>query len=516
MIHGPLTLLMRSVRADALKRRAHFLRLASVILILCFLFFAHFHSSTTSAPGLTFFHSIANLGLALISLAGVGHFCNSITEEKEEGTLGLLLLANISAMGILLGKSTNRILSVLLIFAAQFPFALLAITLGGISVTQIIATFIALGGYLFLIANFGLLMSVWAKRSQEAAAGMVLVLLFLFGFAPAFSESVGRLSKSYLANQTWLINTAARIEKFHQSTSVINQLDAIFTTSGDYSVFSWQFFASIAFGVLAFLVAWISFRRILWAPDVDRPERFILGAKKRRWSPFLGRPWKNAIAWKDFHFMSGGLPGLVIKSLFYGIAGSQCFYFRKEIAKGLQMDGGLLFRDLLLCILSLEVLVLASRFFQIERKSGTLPTLLMLPKTVTRISYAKIVGCLLSLAPTTIALLVTEQILWRQIGADRFVYTDRMVMLICGLLLLSHLTVLCSVIVKWGALPLAIGLSLIAWTMFLPFIAVAMSLIRSANQGEVAEISPMIYATGILCAGIQIEISNRVRRLAGT
>lgn len=518
MIHGPMTLLMRSVRADALKRSAHLLRIGSVLLIFCFLLAAHLKSSfsTSSAPGLQFFQSIAYLGLALTTLAGVGHFSHSITEEKEEGTLGLLLLANISPLGILLGKSTSKILTVLLLFAAQFPFALLAITLGGISVAQIVAIFVALGSYLFLIANVALLTSVWAKRSSQAASGMVLFLILLFGLAPAFSATVGRLKPSIISFMPWIQPVSDQLDQLHQSVSVIKQFDLIFEGNARFSILSWQCWSSLLLGGCAFLLAWESFRRFVWAPDVDKPQRLLFRSPTRRWSPLVGRVWRLANAWKDYHFLTGGHLSFVLKIVVYAMAAWCCLHFRQEIRKGLDVDGVLMFRNVMLVILSLEVLILSGQFFQFERISGTLPTLLMLPYTVGRISYSKLSGCFISLIPTVAALLVAEELIKIHVPIERFVSTKYMFQLTCALLVLGHLTVLCSLIVNRGSLPLAMGLSLIFGMLFAPFVTIAMTLIRSANQGPYAEYSPLLYATGVLCAAAQFEIARRTEKLAGS
>ena len=54
-----------------------------------------------------------------------------MAEEKEEQTLGLLRMTGLSPLSILLGKSTSRLCGALLLLAAQFPFTIFAVTLGG-------------------------------------------------------------------------------------------------------------------------------------------------------------------------------------------------------------------------------------------------------------------------------------------------------------------------------------------------------------------------------------------------
>ncbi len=517
MIHGTLTLLNRSIRGDALKSHAHWARLLSVFILLILLFIAHFRSTYAVTPGLDFFRSMAHLGIALICLAGVGHFANSVTEEKEEGTLGLLLLANISPLAILLGKSTNRVLSAILIFAAQFPFALLSITLGGITITQIIATYISLAAFLFLIANLALLSSVVSRRSSEAGALMVLLTSIVLGMIPALDHSINDLvSFGYLSSSGSLGATMESLNEFHEQTSVIQQVSRIFEPNGEYSIFGMQLLFSVVMGTFFFLLAWLRFRQVVWTPETVEPQRMVVVSRRRRWSPFISRPWKIALAWKDFHFISGGRLLVIAKVVILPLWICLCYYYSQQIRRVTMASGEQFARDSLFIILIVEVLLFASQFFNTERKLGTLPTLLMLPQSVGQISYSKLLGCSIAVLPTVIALLVTEHFLTKSGTGELIVYTKKMAFGVSVLLVLSHLTVLCSLISKWGALPLAIGTMLILGMILAPFVTGAMRLISSADQGQLAETSPLIYATAIVCAAIQFEIARRIRLIAGT
>ncbi len=517
MIRGTLTLLNRSVRGDALKAQAHWVRIASVILLLVFLFFAHFRSSFAGAPGLDFFRSMAYLGIALISLAGVGHFANSITEEKEEGTLGLLLLADISPLSILLGKSTNRILSVFLIFAAQFPFALLSIPLGGITVTQIFTTYVTLSGFLFLLANLALFASVVSRRSGEASGLMVLFTLFLLGLVPAVYHACQELIKlGYIEAKGQIETGIESLKLLHDKTSVIDQITLIFEPHSDYSIFSWQVLYSFVLGTLFFLLAWAWFHRIVWLPETVEPHRVTTPTSTRRWSPYISRPWRAALAWKDFYFIAGGPFLVVAKIVLYPLWIILCIEYSPEIYRYMFASGEQFARDALLIVFAVETLLYAAQFLHSERKLGTLPTLLMLPLSVGQINYQKLFGCLIATIPTIVAVLVAEFLLKERAAGEQILRSKVVFVSLCVLVVLCQLTVLCSLIAKWGALPLAIGIMLITGMLFAPFVAGAMTLISRANQGVLAELSPLIYSTAIISGAIQFEISRRTRLIAGS
>ena len=72
------------------------------------------------------------MNFLIICFAAISYFSAAITEEKEEGTLGMLQLTKLSPFSILLGKSTSKMIGGLLVLLVQVPFAMFAITLGGV------------------------------------------------------------------------------------------------------------------------------------------------------------------------------------------------------------------------------------------------------------------------------------------------------------------------------------------------------------------------------------------------
>ena len=178
---GTAAMFTRALRSDARHLRPHLFRMLFAGLILGSLVMAHVQSLSLGAPGLFFFSNILWLNLALIVLAGVSFLSTAITEEKEEGTLGLLMLAGVSPLSMLLGKSSSRQFSTALLLVVQFPFALMAIVLGGVTFTQIVAGYIALAAFLALAANIGLLASVICRRSGNAGGLTLLALLAVLG-----------------------------------------------------------------------------------------------------------------------------------------------------------------------------------------------------------------------------------------------------------------------------------------------------------------------------------------------
>ena len=132
---GPtLALFSRSVREENRSRSPYIARFTLIVIVFFFLYSAYsWYSMSRGAPGLEFFRTLTVINSIFITLAGIAFFSTAITEEKEEGTLGLLRMTKLSPVAILLGKSTSRLFGACLLILAQLPFTLLAVSLGGVT-----------------------------------------------------------------------------------------------------------------------------------------------------------------------------------------------------------------------------------------------------------------------------------------------------------------------------------------------------------------------------------------------
>ena len=217
MFTGVFALLERSLRIDARSWQTHLARLGLMLGIYVSLSFAFAMAGRFGAPGLRFFSASVYLNVIFLTLLGVGFFSTAITEEKEEDTLGLMLMAGISPLGLLIGKLGGRLIQALLLIVVQYPFTLLAITLGGVSPSQVQAAYVGLGSYMLLLAGGGLLCSTLAPRSRTAGTWMV-VALFVYGLVPLFCDAMyNNIARSTATEVLWfdpLLETVASLSLF--------------------------------------------------------------------------------------------------------------------------------------------------------------------------------------------------------------------------------------------------------------------------------------------------------------
>ncbi|MBT4863663.1 MAG: hypothetical protein HON53_00895 [Planctomycetaceae bacterium] len=143
----------------------------------------------------------------------------------------------------------------------------------------------------------------------------------------------------------------------------------------------------------------------------------------------------------------------------------------------------------------------------------------MLPKSMPELVYTKVAGCLFTLGPALFYMglgammypagmadffdnIVTESWFWVML----FVY---------GFFL--HLTALLSLYVKWGALPLAIGLMIFGYIFFGMAVSLVFMLISPSlswfGDGDVIAVLFAIFFLGLNIA-MEFAIGMRLRQLA--
>lgn len=508
MLRGTLTLLNRSLRDSARKRSAHAVRVTSVLVLLGMLIWAHASSAGVGAPGLRLFHSVCYLSVALISLAGLGFFASAISEEKEEGTLGLLKMADLSTVSIVLGKSTSRLAIALVVFTGQLPFALLSITLGGLKLEQVWAAYVALAAYLVLVANIALLYSVLCRRTSEASILLLLTLVTGLWIVPQLHGARAGIELDDLVPaDSAVMDVVWNTSKFFADNSILRRIDVILTTGFKESAFSPQVWWSLLMALACFVSACVLFNR--FTEYVGAAPAGGAGRTRRS----RRRVWRWPLVWKDFQFLAGGVPMVVAKTVVYVLmlVGVYWGYDWIWAIYYVPLISAIWFAATLIAVS--ELLLTASRLFHQERSEGTLACLFMLPRSLTAICYGKLAGCVLGSIPTIVMFVVLVVVLPdAPVGPQ--VFFQQVVPGMMGLLVLVHLTVLYSLIVRWGALPLAVGTLLLGGTCVVPIVAAAVATIYTSEQDVGGAFGPVVYAGLVLSGALQVAIGIRLRQVA--
>jgi ABC-type Na+ efflux pump permease subunit len=516
MFWGTIPLMERSLRIDARGWGTHLIRLGLMGAIYGALCFALLTQDLFGAPGLRFFRGITHLDAMFLTLLGVGFFSTTVTEEKEEDTLGLMLLAGISPLGLLAGKSVGRIWQALLLVAIQCPFMLLAVTMGGVTLVQVWSATVALLAYMIFLAGFGLLCSTLAHNNRTAGKYMVLGLV-AYVLIPSIARGLlsffARLALAGVSNNSGS-NTVNRILESVGEVCVFLRMEDILATGFGQSPWSVQVISNIAMGIVSAGLSLCLFGFATRNPATEATSRGLVARQRKPFRFSAGRSGSNPFVWKDFHFVSGGIGALVLRTIFYvGVC---------ALVLGLGMIGilangpgnsvGACLMILSFCVVIDAGLVL-SKSMHDEVRGQTLSSLLMLPRSSTEIIYSKFLGSLLGWLPGPILLLTftlsTEygrrcfsEILRNQAGGWCVVML---------FLLIPHFAPLVALYVRWGAVPLAIGMAFGAYFAVIAGMYFAVPMRSQATMDGYLFFATLMMIS--ICVGCHIGILLRVQTL---
>jgi hypothetical protein len=176
----------------------------------------------------------------------------------------------------------------------------------------------------------------------------------------------------------------------------------------------WPFLSNLALGLLLFLTAWASFAK--YAESVaegrEEEEREDLHLPKNPHRQYVEthhapppRAWKNALAWKDFYFLSGGTLNLMLRVLGYAglwlIVGTLLLQGGGNAPASSPGAGWVV-----TWVVMIECALAASAIFRNELRDKTWSSLALLPEPLGRVVCGKVLGALAGLTPALASLVL--------------------------------------------------------------------------------------------------------------
>jgi len=523
MWRGIFALFFRSLRGDA---RSVWISLTWMFLLLVIyasMASAQIQSIYRGAPGLLFFNYVIYTNAVIISLLGISYFSSVITEEKEEDTLGLMTMAGISPIGILLGKSTTRLFQVLLLLAVQYPFTLLAITLGGLVPNQIYAAYLAEFAFTVMLANMGLFCSVICKRNRDSAA-MTTLLMITYVFAPLFAlggyeflrQGPGNIDPRWIVLAPYLMPPLEWLSR----TSIFGELYKI-TETGDPLAMTPQLISNTLCGIGLFFLSWLLFGLISQEPASESTTRALIPRRTGRlWLFSAGRAWNSALAWKDFHFIPGGWFGFLMRcglyTGLYWLSYAACYPWYDPTGSTMVRwhDVTWGFQFFVVPLVTVDCALVAARLFHEEIRYQTLSALLMLPRSVPNLVYTKLAGCVFALLPGMVALVVAFTALSESKSAlVEMIDEPAAWWFVANLFLIVHLSALFSLYLRWGAFAMALAVTIGGMTASMVLIETMMFTVGFARMNHDTILGLMILPIILVCVACHLVALLRVPAL---
>jgi len=147
----------------------------------------------TAIPGTTSFanplfgvQTVCAFGLSL--LAGVFLTSDCLSEEKREGTLGLLLLTDLKSPDVVLGKFLATSLNALYSLLALLPVTAVPLLLGGVTLMEFGRMALALVNAMFFSLAAGLCVSAFVSDYARALGSTLAVVAVTAAGLPALAS----------------------------------------------------------------------------------------------------------------------------------------------------------------------------------------------------------------------------------------------------------------------------------------------------------------------------------------
>jgi ABC-type transport system involved in multi-copper enzyme maturation permease subunit len=166
------------------------------IVLVWLLLFTGARNASPAMLGQRLFLAFGILALGFCLLAGIFLTADCLSEEKREGTLGLLFLTDLRGYDVVLGKLMATSVHALYGVLAIFPVLALPLLMGGVTAGEFWRMVLVLLATLLLSLGVGMLSSCLYHESRDAAGVAFLALLVIAGVFPVCWWLVALLSRT--------------------------------------------------------------------------------------------------------------------------------------------------------------------------------------------------------------------------------------------------------------------------------------------------------------------------------
>lgn len=187
-----LPIVDRELRVAARRQGTYWLRMfvALALVVLATWVFLVSRNLAQHQIAQTIFYTLTG-GLMLYALlAGMRSTADCLSEEKRDGTLGLLFLTNLRGYDVVVGKLAANSLAVSYCLLAVMPVLAVPLLMGGVAGAEFGRVALVLVNTLFFSLSAGMLGSALCKNQRVAILMTFLLILFVTAAGPALGAWV--------------------------------------------------------------------------------------------------------------------------------------------------------------------------------------------------------------------------------------------------------------------------------------------------------------------------------------
>ena len=182
-----LPIVARELRIASRRRATYWVRsgAAGLILLVGAWFFLMLHREAPRQLAEVLFGVTTGAAVLYCLLSGVRATSDCISQEKREGTLGLLFLTDLRGYDVVLGKLVSNSVNVFYAVLAVLPMLAIPLLMGGVTVGQFWRMALVALNTLFFSLSVGILVSSFSRDPRQAAGLTFLALVTVTGLLPA-------------------------------------------------------------------------------------------------------------------------------------------------------------------------------------------------------------------------------------------------------------------------------------------------------------------------------------------
>ena len=270
-----LPIVARELRVAARRKATYYMRtfVAGGVITISALVFLMLHTESPKELGKVLFAFVSGTVLFFCALIGGGLTADCLSEEKREGTLGLLFLTDLTGFDVVMGKLASTSVNAFYSLLAVMPVLALPLLLGGVSPGEFQRVVLVCVNTMFLSLTTGLCVSSVSHHARKAIGGAMALMLLLTLGIPVLG---GWLDFKY--HIRWA-ETA-----FTLQSPVLGMIHAF---DRDYRTHADQFWSSL---ILIHLIAWACLglaSRAAKRTWQDRPKSIKPGGWRAAWRTWL-------------------------------------------------------------------------------------------------------------------------------------------------------------------------------------------------------------------------------------